>query len=463
MSIFNKLLATLSSTWKKATEKPVVSIFYGLAVILVLAPCVIMLSMLLLKGVNTLWWDHMPFAELMFKLRHGKLGLYDLWRQHNEHRILTAYISQLLVGLFTGFNFKILILLSWVTALGSLLILGVLQSITIRSKEIRLVLFIFTSWLIFSAAQWINWVWAFQLVFFQGVLFALLTFYILTKSEGKIGVKPLLISILTAVAATYCIGNGIIVWVVGLAIVWIRKENRKVLIAWVASGSLILTTYFYNFERSSESLPLIEVVKEPIAVIKYVLTYLGKNLTTTPQSAQNAGIVLVIIFVLSILLIYKKKKISRILPWIAIATYVLGTATLAAVSRLNFGVYHAFVSNSYPTISLLFIVALISLVAYLLEIYIYTFRKKHLIKLVGCVLLIGLLLGVAASGYVTNYKAGISSINDLSNHQKKVLSCIYSVRSENDPCLDIVYPIRADAWRYREYLRRLDWDGFKKQ
>ena len=48
-------------------------------------------------------WYSVPLFEKMFS---GSLTFYDLWSQHNEHRLVFPYLLTLALGQLTGWNLK---------------------------------------------------------------------------------------------------------------------------------------------------------------------------------------------------------------------------------------------------------------------------------------------------------------------------------------------------------------------
>src|SRR3990167_10311364 len=89
---------------------------YPLAAILVLIPALMLLDKLVNNSVNVPFWDQWVYVDLFDKLRHGTLGLKDLWMQHNEHRILFPKLITLLFAQLTRWNLRAEVLLNFVTA-----------------------------------------------------------------------------------------------------------------------------------------------------------------------------------------------------------------------------------------------------------------------------------------------------------------------------------------------------------
>lgn len=331
-------------------------------------------------------------------------------------------------------------------------------------SEIKLVavLSVVSAWILFSPVQSINWIWGFQLAFYMCAFFTVFTFWLLSRSEGKLVPTRLLIaSIIVAAMATYCNGNGLLVWPIGFAILFLRRVPRNQLIIWASAAVVFIGSYLYKFHRGSGSLPTEEVIQQPVAVAKYILIYLGRSIATTPDGAMYTGLALLAVFALSVYFIVKKGAFISILGWLAIAASVLLTAILAAFSRLNFGYLHSFGAISYTTISVLFLVVVIVLAAYALNLWSKDFKKKSLnVYLVGF-FVAGMLFAIPIQAYIANYSFGLKKIDELGVHLLKVRSCVYEASSEDDDCLLSAFPAKKPVWEQVQFLRESGWSDFK--
>lgn len=443
---------------------PRIAIVYAICGVLAFIPIFNVAYLILHYSVNVPWWDQMSFVDIMQKIHNGDLTVYDLWMQHNEHRILVPQVFEILTGAPTGYNFRVPVFFNLVTALGSFALLVALLRRTFASSRLLVaILAVPFAWLVFTPFQWVNWIWGFQLAFFMCIFFTLLSLWLLTGKTILSKWSTFAIVVVAAATTTYCNGNGMLVWVIGLLILLARHADRRRIYVWCASAVAVLATYFYTFKRPPDSPHITQLIHEPVAVCKYIATYLGRNITTTQTTAQWAGIVLCILVVSALVYLYRKQSLHAVMAWIGLAAYVFGTAALAAASRLNQGVQHSFNSNSAPTLSLLFIVAAIAILAYALRVYIGGFKAKRAGQyLVVCAVLGGVAV-LPIPGFGENYVKGNVNFKDLGAHLLRVQDCIYTARNADDPCLDIVYPVRQDSWRHVQVLRDLHWGDFKSQ
>lgn len=429
--------------------------------VLILVPAIVMLVLLFRYSVNVPFWDQWSHVDLIDKARSGNLTLNDLWAQHNEHRQLFPKVAVIVTQYFTGYNLKVHTFFNLIVALITFGLLATkVQHLFIKQKWVSFTAMAVMAWLFFSPIQWINWIWSFQLGFFMAVFFVVYSLYLLSKPNVLENNVVFWVAILSGVGATYSLGNGVIIWFVGLVLLRAYGARPRHMIIWVASASLTSLSYFYHFHRSPDSLALVTVIKQPVAVARYVFIYLGRNLAYTVEGAKWTGIVLLLVLLISIFVIYKAKRLKQIWFWLGLVLYVLATAFAAAVSRLNFGVEHAFVF-SYTTISVLFVIAVVMMALFALTLFAKTGRSLQPKWLIGAVFLLGLLSYPAGNSFVHNYNKGVALMYDQSRHMHKVENCVYEAISPDDECLTIVYPAPREVWQKIQVLKKLHWGKFE--
>lgn len=436
-------------------------ILNGIIVILAALPIIYMFSLLLKHSVNVYWWDQVSFIDLMTKQSNGTLSLHDLWVQHNEHRILVPQAIELFVGKLTGFNSRVFVFMNFATVLASFaLLLSMLRRTFTNNSQMVFYLAVPFTWFLFSPIQWTNWIWGFQFVFFSGVFFAIATIWLLTHRDLLTNQKLFIGALVMASITPYCTGNGMLIWPIGLAILWWRRASRSKLLQWISVGAIVGASYLYNFHRAPESPQLSEVIKQPIAVIKYTLGGLGRSLATTPTSARYIGAVMTMAIIIAAVFIYKKNKLNNILGWLGLAAYGLLTVFLGSVSRLNFGVDHGYDSNSLPTVSMLFVLATLAVVVYSLTLWIKDFGRKKLKQYLLVFFLLGCFFSAVISPFIYNYTKGVEHLTALGQHMQRVQLCVYTAQSADDDCLEIIYPDKKHSWQKVEQLKALGWGDF---
>jgi hypothetical protein len=136
---------------------------------------------------------------------------------------------------------------------------------------------------VFSAQQWINFIWPFQIQFPMVYCFAAAALVTLWESaERNWNVSWLIASIALATLATYSMANGILIWpMMLLAAVWLRMPRRWIVT--IAAGMLLVGfSYFYTWRPSSEPGPQSAAERLPRALV-FWLGHLGSPVAPLAQ------------------------------------------------------------------------------------------------------------------------------------------------------------------------------------
>ena len=141
------------------------------------------------------------------------------------------------------------------------------------------------------------------------------------------------------------------------------------LFAWIAGAACTISLYVFHYVKPAHHPPL-AASRHLIDYYFYVAGFLGANLAPAGRRESLAlpvllGTVLLAIYFLALLGIRAGRKSlvwKEAAPWLAIAAFAITSSGIAAVTRIGFGVTQA-LDSRYTTISLLFSVALIALVA----------------------------------------------------------------------------------------------------
>jgi hypothetical protein len=455
-----KLANKLRELPKRIRSNPRQSLVIGLLLALASVPIITMIHLLVRYSVNVPFWDQWDTVFLVHKMHAGNLNIHDLWMQHNEHRILFPRLVMLGLSLVTNFNLRYEVLLNLVIAslTYGMVLLMVRRTFGGLTQGTAGLAFLF-AWLLYSPLAWINWIWGFQLCFFMGVLFSVITIWMLTKAGSKSYQRLFYLSLVTGTIGTYCVGNGLVIWGVGLILLLLQKVDRRKIWIWIGTAAVVSASYLYHFHRSPDSLPLRLVAKEPVAVFKYFLSYLGRNLAWTPTGGRYTGFALLVLLLTGLYVIYKKGQFAKILNWLGLALYVGFSAFIAAVSRLNFGVDQSF-ADSYVTMSVLFVIATIAVSCYAGLLLLKNANKRRYQASTVAALFVGALCVPLVTSFIHNYSYGVGQLEGQSRDFLKVQRCVYSARSAHDPCLLYLYPEKPTAWRGIQDLKQLKWGDF---
>ena len=422
-------------------------------------PILLLFWLVASKSVNAPFWDQWIYADLLGKIQAGTFTLHDLWVQHNEHRLVFPKIIQLSVAMLTQWNTRIEVIMNFIITLSAYGLMIWMMWRTFKNRAFLVAGAAVTAWLLFSPLAYINWTWGFQFAFYFSVFATTLAVWGLYKNSAieKLDVW-FWVAIVGALMCNYSIGNGMLAWAAGSVALLAYGAGKTKLIVWHATALVSVALYFYHFNLAAGGLSAL--LHRPLDGLQYILQYLGHPLGAQPEGALMAGIILVVIATISITVIWRKKELARVAPWLAIGSYGLLTALMAAASRMGpFGVNHS-MSFSYTTISVLFTIGTLILATYATETSlrkVLRWRPKYLI-VTGCVL--GLIAYPLGTSYFQNYFTGIGKMSEQSEHYKKVQACLYSAQSADDPCLLTTFPDKQQAWEKLQTIREFGWGRY---
>jgi hypothetical protein len=228
------------------------------------------------------WDDHALRAFLFYSDQETSLTgkIYQLFRQHNEHRIVyDRLITKLDYWLFNQLSYTHLMIVGNLSLVGLLLLF-----MAIVRRAGRPILYATpVSLFLFNLSQWENMFWGMAaLQNFSIVLWVLATFYFLSYT------RQLGLAFILAVLATITSGNGLLVWPLSILIIALRlgdhpdrRRGIRQLIAWIAGSAIILALYFTGFEKP---INISYVQPGPIDLLKGWFAVMGASAEAIPVS-----------------------------------------------------------------------------------------------------------------------------------------------------------------------------------
>ena len=291
-----------------------------------------------------MWW----FVGDMANFRSHRIGLGFLWQQHAEHRIvlprLIFWIDLYFFhfrGIFTiicGFLFQILEGLLLCFALWRV------KSIDVISKLVYAAL-VFC--MMFSASQIEAFILPFQVQFPLAFFMASLSIFLVLRYCETQGGSPLLLllGIVAAIFATLSLGCGLLIWPVLLLICFSKRAPLSSLFTTAIAGAGIWICYFIGYYSPDESANPWVSLTHPVLVVRFAFAFLTSVVSSRPSGFANLLIVtLLFIAILSLVFHVRAHSTSfqTIPPLMAyLALFIVATAFLTALCRLNFGLYEA--------------------------------------------------------------------------------------------------------------------------
>ncbi len=321
-------------------------------------------------AVAILAFEPIPFADFVdFFRRFFEVGGWDgygpaeLYARHNEHRLVVPRLWFLAdVALFDGTQGFLIVVIVLSSALHAAVLAGLFRSLGHGGA----MLWGFAALALgatLSPAQWENLVWGFQVQFIQVWLFATLAFVAVAGDATARPWRGVSLGILAALAATYSMANGLLVWplLVFLAL-WCGVRGAP-LILLAAAALAVVAIEVAGFRAHPGHGNPFETLAQPIALARYALRYLTSGIGmigTLGQELVGAALVGTVVATAIDALIRRQRYRPAHAVLLAVAGFVIGAALVTALGRVTFGIGQAN-SVRYTTPSFVFLIAVAAL------------------------------------------------------------------------------------------------------
>ncbi len=300
-----------------------------------------------------------------------------IYAQHNEHRIVTTKLVYLLDYWFFGeINFRRLALIGNLFHLGTFYIFIKHQPQKIDQKSH---LAIFTACLIFQfgSAESIFWSMA-AISNYLVLMTALLTLSLLSREP----VIHYILAIVFGILAVFTHGNGILVPFIAVVYLMSQKRYYQSILMFFLS-LMIIFIYFYEYQSPHGHSNPIDAIKDAGWILIYAISFTGSAFSagTHPSSPLITGFstfftltIGLCIWVITFYGFYRKiYRDGNIFIWFNF--FIILTAIITGMSRINFGLWQA-TSSRYHIYSNLAIISTIMIVLQYLDSKKY---DKHVI------------------------------------------------------------------------------------
>lgn len=416
------------------------------------APAALTLALIAIHGVNTPQQDQwLGLTPLLIEHDRGTLSFADFYDQHNEHRPVVPTAIDFGLALLTGWDIRVELYVNFAVALATfvLIALGLRRTLGGTAFWPAAVL---ASIVFFSPRQWENWLNGWQLEWFLSNLAALGAFWSLTFLHERSPRAGLATGVGCAVVATYSLGQGLLVWPLGLALLLLRRRPWRL---WTLAGVLVAVAYFAGYDDPDHHPSKTLVFEQPFELVRYACRYLGGPFGVGDTSAAIAGAVLIAAFLLAARRALRRRADGglreRTAFWAAAGAYALGAAVITGVSRLGFGWMQASASR-YTTMGCLFAIATLALVLAVAP-GIEPRRRRVVVAAFVLPLLLTALL---------NTGRGVGQLERDADHLETIAACVRNARSPEEPCLADARFAHGPHLHYLgiDWLRSRGWAGF---
>ena len=316
----------------------------GIALLLAL-PAFLAFNFVYRFGVNVIGGDDWELVPLFDRWFAGTVSFSELFAQHNEHRFLFPRIVMLLSASAVHYNTHALMYLSWLFVLGIAAVLLAEHVSTFGASPVSLIVWVPVAWLLFSARQYENWLWGWQVGFFMCAAAFVSAAYLVHTSDKGVWRFPA--GLLCAVISSYTVGGGLGVWPAGaaqlLALHLIRRDNASrrylvMLTTWCLVGAVAVGFYVRGLKSNPAHPDPAYVLHHPLEGLRFFIATLGAPFSHRVDGAVAAGTALCVVAVI-IVVAWTRGAIDRARAAFAIPFFVysLAFAALITVGRGGWG------------------------------------------------------------------------------------------------------------------------------
>ncbi len=420
-----------------------------LSIIAIALPPLVLAAALIKYSVNVPFWDQWELVTLIQKLHNGTAGFSDFFAQHNEHRIFFPRIVMVVLAYITSWNTKFEVAANVVLAASSMWFLWLMLRKTLTERRLIFAITFLISLILFSPVQFENWMWGWQIQWYLNILGLILALWALTTWRTKNVLAKLILAGLGATLATYSLASGFFVWIICLPIIWTSKDFRRFLPYWIFAAAIVVGAHYIGYVDPSYHPSKMLFLQEPVQFTVYLLVYIGRPLPWDFLVGVPVAIAYLTVVANSLIYYFQnfKNKLQLILPWLCLGLYSLLAAISTDMSRLGLGVEQSYASR-YSTLSMLFLISLVVILAKIIELSPTKVKKIMLIILATITILVA-----------ANYAKGLLQMKERHIYLLNVKQCAQTATSENDECLLLLYPNKQSVWPRLEYLRSIHWGG----
>ena len=412
------------------------------------------------RGVNVPFGDQWTGLGVLFeRAEAGTLVFNDFWAQHNEHRPLIPRVFQFAMAYVTAWDIRAELAVNLAVAVATFVLLLVVLRRSL-DRLAYLAAACATSVLFFSPIQYENWLWGWQLEWFLANLAAVGVAWALTVTIDRSPRRGLAIAAGCAVVATFSLGQGLLVWPAGLAVLLLRRRPWR---AWAGIAAAVILVYYGNYTEPGYHPSKTLFLEQPVDFVLFVLLYFGRSLAFSQATGAVVGTAMVLGFLAGLAYVFLHRRdralVEAAAPWVGIGLYAFGSGIITAVSRLGFGTAYAGISR-YSTMTALFAIATMALLATIARTPHGRELPVQLRRWAPAALVVPLIL--VGVGNIPN---ALRKADDFSNEMATYAECSRTVKSPSDPCMNL--PLLAPNREQRAqraaniiFLRERGWAGY---
>lgn len=330
----------------------------------------LLLAVLIVQSwVNVPVWDDWDMPGLLFReyFVEGRFSWRQLFAQHNESRMVVPKLLMWGAALFTGWDTRVPMALSWTAAVATFVQFVWLLRKTVRaSAASRWCFAAALSAVLFSPNQWENWLLSIQLVVFLPPL--CLTGCLVVQRSALAYRTKVIVCALLSLISTFSNSNGMLCWILGAPLPWLSHPEagrklthsavpRTASLAWMAIYVLgliaTIVVYFWDYTPPAGHPSVSFAIQHPLAVAQYFIVWLGNPFCRGTRfdpltSAFALGLLVIVALAFFLFAAWRRRQwiLSgrgwiQLHPWTMLTLYGLVSGLVAAFGRAGFGIDQA--------------------------------------------------------------------------------------------------------------------------
>ena len=282
----------------------------------------------------------------------------QMWVPHNGNRIFFPNIIVLLLAHTARFDVRIEEWLSAAMLFGATLL--IILAHRRRSPATPWLYYCPVAFLMLTWVQWQNTAWGFQLAWYLVMLSLMASVYFLDRPV--LAWPFLTMALITAVIGTFSSLSGLLIWPVGLVLLYFRKRPLGQLGVWVATGTVSVVLYVHRLGPSGQTG---YAGHHPLEAVRFYLVtvgdVLGQSVTTgTSVSAtvplELFGLVIVVLAVAALIINGVRRDETGAGPLgVALIWFGLLFAGTVTLGRVSLGIWAA-AQSRYTTFDVIILV-----------------------------------------------------------------------------------------------------------
>jgi len=310
-------------------------------------------------GVNIIYYDQWSDIDLIGHFYSHTLSWNMLWMQHNESRMLFPNLIVLALARTTHFN------IVDEEYLGAILLCGASGLIILahkhRSPSTPWIYYAPVVLLMFSLIQG-DTLFGFQIAWWLTLFALAATVFLLDRSP--LNGAAFCTAMIAAMVGSFSSLQGLLIWPVGLVLLYFRGRPKSLLMLWVGSAVVTGSVYFYHFDFKAAGGNDAYMFAHPIAALKFfffsVGDVVGVQIADTPGAGNNLVIAFgVLITAIAIWTVasagLRRDQLDGVPVGVALICFGMLFALTITAGRVSFGLWEAGATR-YTTFNLLIVV-----------------------------------------------------------------------------------------------------------